>query len=513
MHRLLIVDDEAYIRERLRTCVNWEHLNIEIVGEAENGLEGLSIAMEKQPDIVICDVRMPRMDGISFATEFQYRFPSAQIIFLSGYSDREYMKNAIRLEAVDYIFKPYELSDLLAAIEKAILRLNKVSPQKTVRGNDELMLKLLYQADTPDKLPDFLKTHPLKIDLDRPWICLLIRFDSGISFAEYKNGALTDQLEIHHLINRYYNDFETHMAAVFHSRYLMSKTGNNYIVFANLPDDRPTTGALPDGLSGLLTVIPDGCARVAIGVSPVFSSCCSVKPAFQKAREAVLSGFLAGCGRILTEPSRRVFSPEHQSRQNYFASLERQDITNASSSFDEYITYISSCSPQYIPSIRDDLLQISLHLNGRLKKPPFQPVSEFISSAATLEDIRQYIQFLLRQYLSELDSVDSRGKIIIEVEQYILDHLGDSLSVRQIADSVFVSHTYLCFLYKKKTGRTLNQFILDARMKKAKSLLLDTNLKIGDIAASLGYSNQNYFTKIFVSYYGTTPSSFRNHIH
>ena len=88
--------------------------------------------------------------------------------------------------------------------------------------------------------------------------------------------------------------------------------------------------------------------------------------------------------------------------------------------------------------------------------------------------------------------------------------MSENLSVRQIADHVFVSPTYLCFLYKKQTSKTLKQFILDIRMQKAKAMLLDTNMRIGDIAASLGYMNQNYFTKIFASYYGTTPSIFRN---
>lgn len=509
MFRLLIVDDEPYIRERLRTCINWSHLNIEIVGEAENGLEGLSIAMEQQPDIVICDVRMPRMDGIAFATEFQYHFPSSQIIFLSGYSDKEYMKNAIRLEAVDYIFKPYELSDLLAAVEKSILRLNKASSQKIVKGNDDLVLKLLYLADYPDKLQDFLQNHPLALNFASPWICLLIRFNSGISFAQYKNGTLPDLLEVHHLINRYYYDFETHVKDLFGNSYLMTKAGNNYMIFANLPENGNITDSLLSRLSGMLAIIPD--FPVAIGISPVAEACKNIKFAFQKAREASLCGFLSHHCQIFTAPSLRTFSSDHESRRNFFVSLENQNIPNASSSFDEYITYLGSCSPQYIPSIREDLLQIVLSLNKKLKKPPFPLVGEFISSAAALEDIRQYGQFLLKQYLSELDSMDERGKIIFETEQYILDHLGDPLTVRQIADHVFISHTYLCFLYKKKTGKTLNQFILDARMKKARSLLLDTSMKIGDIAASLSYANQNYFTKIFVSYYGTTPSNFRNH--
>ena len=113
-------------------------------------------------------------------------------------------------------------------------------------------------------------------------------------------------------------------------------------------------------------------------------------------------------------------------------------------------------------------------------------------------------------YLSEVENKNNYSKIVYEAEKYIINNLSDTLSVRQIADHVFVSATYLCFLYKKQTGKTLKQFILDIRMQKAKAMLLDTNMKIGDIAASLGYMNQNYFTRIFTSYYGCTPSVFRN---
>ena len=124
--------------------------------------------------------------------------------------------------------------------------------------------------------------------------------------------------------------------------------------------------------------------------------------------------------------------------------------------------------------------------------------------------MQHYMQHLLTLYLSEIENKNNYSKIVYEAEKYIIDHLSDNLSVKEIADLVFVSVTYLCFLYKKQTGKTLKQFILDIRMQKAKSLLLDTNMRIGDIAASLGYMNQNYFTRIFVSYYGTTPSTFRN---
>ena len=97
MYRLLIIDDESSTREQIRASINWNKMNIEIVGEAEDGLQALILSEKLLPDIVICDVRMPHMDGISFAMEFTSRFPSAQLIFISGYADKSYLQTAVLL--------------------------------------------------------------------------------------------------------------------------------------------------------------------------------------------------------------------------------------------------------------------------------------------------------------------------------------------------------------------------------------------------------------------------------
>ena len=81
MYRLLIIDDESSTREQIRDSVNWEKMNITVVGEAEDGLNALVLSEKLLPDIVICDIKMPHMDGVSFAMEFTSRFPSAQVIF------------------------------------------------------------------------------------------------------------------------------------------------------------------------------------------------------------------------------------------------------------------------------------------------------------------------------------------------------------------------------------------------------------------------------------------------
>ena len=507
MYKLLIIDDEPHIIDRLQNCINWEQLNIRIIGAASNGLEGLSVAMEKHPDIILCDIRMPLMDGISFSTEYQRHFPDSQIIFLSGYSDKSYMQNAIRLKAVDYIFKPYELSDLLSAVEKAILRLKKQAPSQAVTESEDLLPELLYLTGDPSRLQDFLDAHPLKTDFEQPFFCMLVRFHTGISFSQYTQGVPENTLELQHMINGCYKDFQKNADALFENGYEMSKIGSSYLLFANTEDNDALSAATCEKLSSFLQIVSH--PPVSVGASPVFHSCKDIGTAFRAARENSLSGFLVGFDGLLFEHSKRCFSTSHESREQFLQSLDRRELSDAANALNDYFTYLRNCAPEYIPAILEDLLSIALLLKEKLKSSPFHLISEFIHQANSLEDIRLYMQYLLNQYLLETDAIDHYSRIVYETEQYILQHLGDSLSVRQIADRVFISHTYLCFLYKKKTGKTIRQFILDARMQKAKRLLLDTNQKIGDIAASLGYANQNYFAKAFTAYYGNTPSSFR----
>ena len=105
--------------------------------------------------------------------------------------------------------------------------------------------------------------------------------------------------------------------------------------------------------------------------------------------------------------------------------------------------------------------------------------------------------------------MDNADHFVLKAENYILSHLDQSLTVRQIAENIYISHTYLCFIYKKKTGKTLNKFITEAKMNQARALLENTDKKIGDISAMLGYSNQNYFSKVFINTYGISPHAYR----
>ena len=115
---MLIVDDEAATRDGLRSAIDFERLGISTVLEASNGYEGIHIASTSSPNIILSDVRMPRMDGIKMLERVRSFLPGCVFIFMSGYSDKEYLKAAIRLRAVSYVDKP--LSELQAEIGEPV---------------------------------------------------------------------------------------------------------------------------------------------------------------------------------------------------------------------------------------------------------------------------------------------------------------------------------------------------------------------------------------------------------
>lgn len=110
--KLLLVDDERFTREGIYSLTPWKELGIDEVITAEDGEDGLEKALLFAPEIILTDVKMPRMDGVDMSFKIREKFPDCSIIFMSGYADKEYLKSAIRLSAVNYIEKPFQPEEL-----------------------------------------------------------------------------------------------------------------------------------------------------------------------------------------------------------------------------------------------------------------------------------------------------------------------------------------------------------------------------------------------------------------
>ena len=116
---LLLVDDEFHVRKKLRDKINWNALGIDLLLEADDGIRGYETALQHKIDILISDIRMPRMSGMEMAEKIRALYPDCVILFLSGYSDKEYLRSAISLHAHSYIDKPVSPLQVAEAVKEA----------------------------------------------------------------------------------------------------------------------------------------------------------------------------------------------------------------------------------------------------------------------------------------------------------------------------------------------------------------------------------------------------------
>ena len=142
MIKVLIVDDEIFTRQGIIAEIPWSKLGLIEIEQAYDGINALEVARAFNPDILLTDVRMPRMNGIELSFKLRELYPTCEIIFLSGYSDKEYLKSAIKLKAVSYVEKPIDIEELQMAITNAIaLKLKETENTQNVKN--DIALKLI----------------------------------------------------------------------------------------------------------------------------------------------------------------------------------------------------------------------------------------------------------------------------------------------------------------------------------------------------------------------------------
>ena len=148
MTKVLIVDDEKYVRLGIKNDTDWSLIDCEVVGEAANGQEGLEKAKELKPDVVISDIKMPKMTGIEMSEILLEKYPDMKVIFLTAYDEFEYARAAIRIGASDYLLKPFDDGSLEGAIQRLLhLHPNSVNSSKA----EEQLIPLTSKSDVENK--------------------------------------------------------------------------------------------------------------------------------------------------------------------------------------------------------------------------------------------------------------------------------------------------------------------------------------------------------------------------
>ncbi len=535
MYKLYIVDDESSVRAGLRDCVDWPSFGLQVAGEAEDGELALrEIREDRDIRIVLTDVRMPHMDGIEMAERLAAEGHPAKLVFVSGYGDLDYLKKAIRLEAVDYLLKPVRLGELTELLHRLVDKLNEEEEaRKRLNG-----LQIKLNQSIPLLRERYLAA--LVLDGARDLEGLRSKFDFlgirlpvspirlgmfAVRIDDYGKvfGALPEQerqLQAFALLNV--------IEEVLNKRYsghaFEVRTGEyaGIVQFASDNDE--------DGFFALIQLVKEQINRllkleVTIGVGPAAERWEELPKAYGQAAHASEYKWYVGKNQIISmdgligPPAIPASEESEKSEPKEIAALlkgpDREAVRLAAERALEGGEGTDAILRTRIAGAQ--LLAACVELRQEMNLPAERlEESELrfwqaIASAETIVELRE--EAVRHLSLTHAEISDKREKkthnVVEQIRRFIEEHYAEDLTNARIAASVYLTTTYVCLLFKQETGMTLNEYVIETRIAAAKALLTDPANKLYDVCYAVGYKDPGYFGKLFKKQTGYTPGEFR----
>lgn len=496
--KLLIADDEEYTRESIRQAFEWETLGVREVMLARDGKDALAIARWFQPDLVVTDIKMPRLDGIAFAQELIKFLPECKLLFISGYVETEYFKNALRLSAVDYVLKPIDKAQFLDAIQRAIAGIEQTRSYQRIQDanlqmkRNKLMHLLLSQQ------PDMAWCERLCAEVDFPrqgeFLCVSVR-QLG---RRWYSQAVCESVEA--------------LCKAQDGAYLVDYLNEDcYVAVLQNPEPFRFKRACMRLLEN---------EQLLIGIGVHVKGLIAINRSYQAARHAQELHFFFPDKRIIDQadlPSAyRALDPGIQSQ---FLFALREHPQELAGWFRELFESIEAYPGQYrrgsirqmfgalMQSLMTEHPELLARLSGLNQADDLRARLEGMD---TWQEMRGCIEAILEILGEELARFSQYSRVVQRILKYVDERYGDcELTIQEIADHFRISTTYIGILFKRETHVTLKQHINRCRINKAKKLLREGNDKIIDIADMCGFANANYFAHIFKESEGVTPQEYR----
>ncbi len=509
---VLVVDDEIPIREELR-AFPWENCGAVWIGEAENGEEALAMCDPFPPDIIVSDITMPTMDGLTLLQEVRRRYPGVQVILLTCHSEFQYAKEAIRLGAQDYILKvsldEEEVGSAIRKAKEALIRHRGHLRQesKLNRAKASKRLEAL--------LADFREGNGDRdVSLEREqWQRLGFGDRFPYRFARLWLPAHSDaSLLAHDIVRSALVDFEMRTDAceawfpigsdeytVWFSECDAANAAVPYLerCFMQVRSAAAATSLVDEGEIVLRAVVSEAIRSPADALAALHATSAWKEAAFYMADSAPYIHI------SMPEPPRE-FTEEH--RRALLAGL-RQAEWDA----DRLALYVETELAAWCRAIRVRPGPLKQWLTQRLTEWISERGAEgkaYASAAAVAAafDLDAMVEAFVRTVRSVgAPEMKSRPEIR-EARMWIRDRLQDPLSLPFIAERFGLRPEYFSRLFKDETGESVNQYITRLRMEKAMELLKHSNLKVYEVAEAVGIPNYRYFTSTFRNWAGAAPT-------
>ncbi|MEF2964967.1 response regulator [Paenibacillus sp. M1] len=534
MWKIAIVDDERQVLQGMKRAIPWDKLEAEWVGEALNGEDGLEMIRSARPDIVITDIYMPVMNGLEMMEQLRKEGYRGKIIILSGYSDFEHARQALRLQVSDYVSKPISLPTLTTILNNVIRELTEEEGERKKQGELEFKISL-YE---PFVKKEWIRSaaigtldHTYKDSIHLPpsyryWlgrkhmtvgIDLLRNERAGcLSVSDWNLFRFAVSNIACEVARKLFPDIEytelhsTRALLIIHPQEEEGERLEKRLEELGI--------RLADSIGSYLKLA----ARIGIG---------GLKEAWTEISDSTEEAFRAidrGAARIASAYEVYLYREDQGGEQESVAlfpvklsyrlasAMKSSQEAEAHQLVQEYMTALkqrTGISPVHVQMLASELWGIiayALYESGMVLEELFthDQIAKEISALVLPDQLANWLKDKITKICgSKQWKGSSKHRQVVDfMTGYIHEHYAEDLTLAELSDKVYISRNHLSIIFKNITGETFNTYLTRVRIEKARELLLERNMLVYEVAERVGYRNIPYFSTLFKKITGMNPT-------
>ena len=515
MFRVVLIDDEALVLKGMSMVLEKDE-NIQLVGTASTGPEGLDLIYKEKPDIVFTDIRMPGMTGLEMIEKAQERFPEIVYIIFSGFNEFKYVQKAIGLGVLDYLEKPVTVQDLKTSLARAgkILEYKRNYTQmkaQVAQVNkvviEQLFYKLIHQP------PEF----------EEKTIKELIETDEAFSYIT--EAAILCVGKVMHEDNRedayrqIINELTFTLTEGHSIRFFtLSVDENIYFVYLN---EECLSFEFYEKLTGAKEKLEELGISFVAGISNIHHSIYEIKNGFMEAKNALTYATFMDEETIIrneeVEYQNQIPIGIMDSHYSLELNFRLGNYEESRKQIETYFSYLETdrLMPEVLKHECMEILYLLINLVQESGKKPEmlsdrmlnEKVKGLISANEIIEWSRKYAVMLMDQ-AEEKEKPGGKDSPVKIISRYIDENYDKSITLDILADLVKMNAAYVSVIFKKEEGISYSHYLTKVRIEHAKKFL-EQGMKAKDVCEKVGYFDYRYFNRQFKKYMGMTPDTYK----
>lgn len=524
MIKLIVIDDESQLCHGIAYHIPWEVHGIQLVGVAYDGESGIRLIEDKQPDIVLTDVRMPILSGLEMIEEVIKTNKRVRFIILSGHEEFSYAKKAISLGVKNYVLKPTGeekiVDEVLKVKDHLIQELRETQSMELIQEKwNEYLPRLQEQFFQHWIMKQFSKDEIME---------QAIRLQLPIFKKQFYTVAvfmIDYSMERDKEASRAFYDFSllnsiNENSAAENYRAFSASNGSTVVLFwSEKGDDKDVFIKQTNQLINLWLISFKRSLEISAsaGIGRIIDEKERVYISFEQAKRALLLrdyfGYNVAISYEEDYDQYEVLYLESTLEKNLEMAMDMSDVEKAMAAISAYIDDYEADS-----QVENILKEIIFHLQSFfiryiqskgwfvhhvLDEPLFVRKSLSIDKETVMEEMLNIVNKIISYSMKKQNA--SRNQTIQLVLNKIDQKLYEEISLQEIADEVFVNSSYLSRLFSREIGQSFSNYVTERKMQMAKEWI-NKQEKVSTIANKLGYRDVSYFTKVFRKYWGVTPT-------